>query len=267
MDDYHKKLLKELPSCGEWYHKINFGDGLTTSRFDYAWDPEHMWEKWIEPYLPPDLSGKSVLDLGCSSGYLSMKMKKRGTSRVVSVDYLDQFIRQANFVSKWFNVDLEIIKQEAHTFVLTTEEQFDYIIFFGLFYHLKYGVLVFDRLAEMAKEKLFFQSVTVGPPFNEIPKRDFTEDDGEEMISSPEIPKLIFIENEFHNDKTNWWIPNQPAMISLIRNAGLKISAKPGWNAFVCEPENTFSKKILDRCVFPEHGKSANKSGPGFVTP
>jgi len=267
MDEYHKKLLKEIPSCGEWYHKINFGEGLTIPSSKHARDPDYMWKKWIEPYLPPDLSGKSVLDLGCNSGYLSMKMKKRGASKVVSVDYLDQFIQQANFISKWFNVDLEIIKQEAHTFVLTTEEQFDYIIFFGLFYHLKYGALVLDRLAEMTKEKLFFQSSTIGPSFKDVPKRNFSEENEEEMISSPEIPKLIFIENEFQNDKTNWWIPNQPAIISLIRNAGLKIFAKPDWNAFVCKPENTFSKKIFEKCVFPEHGKSTDKSGSGFITP
>jgi tRNA (mo5U34)-methyltransferase len=72
------------------------------------------------------------------------------------------------------------------------------------------------------------------------------------MISSPDIPKLIFIEDKFQNDETNWWVPNQPAMFALIRSAGMKISAKPGWNTFVCEPVNAISKKTLDRCVFPE---------------
>lgn len=267
MDDYHNQLLKELPSCGEWYHKIDFGTGISLSTTKQARNPEEMWKNWIEPYLPSDLSGKSVLDLGCNSGYLSMKMKKKGASKVVSVDYNDKFIKQTKFVSKWFNVDLEIIHQEAHEFVLTTDYQFDYIIFVGLFYHLKYGVMVLDRLAEMTKEKLFFQSATVGPLFDDIPKRDFMMENGDEMVSSSEVPKLIFIENKFRYSKDNWWIPNQPAMIALIRNAGLKIYAKSGLNTFVCEPENTFSKKLFDTCVFPQHGKLSDKSGPGFSNP
>jgi hypothetical protein len=107
----------------------------------------------------------------------------------------------------------------------------------------------------------------VGPPFDDIPKRDFTMEDGNEMISSPDVPKLIFIENKFTYSKNTWWIPNQPAMIALIRNSGMSVSAKPAFNTFVCEPENPFSKKIFDRCVFPQHGKFSDSSGPGFSNP
>jgi tRNA (mo5U34)-methyltransferase len=32
--------------------------------------------------LPTDMSGKSVLDIGCNGGFYSIEMKRRGAARV-----------------------------------------------------------------------------------------------------------------------------------------------------------------------------------------
>jgi len=79
-----------------------------------------------------------------------MKMKKLGAERVVGVDYLERCIEQARFVAKWFDADLELVQEDAYTYCLTKDEQFDYVLCFGLFYHLKYGVVVrwFNRFVQ-----------------------------------------------------------------------------------------------------------------------
>lgn len=256
MDDYHKKLLDELPSLGTWHHIIDLGEGIKTSKHQHSgYDPEKRW-KLIEPYVPEDLTGKSVLDIGCNSGYLSMKMKKRGAFRVVAVDSFEKAIKQTEFIAKWYNVDLEIIKEDVHAYCLTTDERFDYIIFLGLFYHLKYGTIVLDRLAEMTKSRLFFQTVSIGPQFEDFqPQDNYSLDDRTTMIKSDDFPKMFFIEKKFNNDLSNWWIANQPAIISLIRNAGMKILARPE-ALYVCEPDKPFGKKVYNKCVFPRYGKA-----------
>ena len=164
MDEYHKKLLEELPSLGHWHHAIDLGEGIFTNpeKSALVYNPEIRWNL-IEPYLPNDLTGKTVLDLGCNSGYFSVQMKKRGASEVVAVDAFKGAVEQTKFLARWFDVDLEVIQEEAHVYCLTTEERFDYILYLGLFYHLKYPGLVLDRLAEMTKSKLFFQTVA-NPP-------------------------------------------------------------------------------------------------------
>jgi len=256
-------LLKQLPSLDPWHHTIDLGDGITTTKMQHSgYNPEERW-KAIEPFIPKDLTGKTVLDLGCNSGYLSMKMKKRGASRVVAVDVKKRNIKQAEFISKWFDVELELVNEEAHVYCLTNEERFDYVIFLGLFYHLKYGTLVLDRLAEMTKSKLFFQTVTLGSRLNNYePIENYAENEKKKIVKSEDYPKLFFIENKFNNDLSNWWISNDAAVISLLRSAGLKIIARPSPQIHVCEPEKFFGKKIYPKMVFPKYGKKG-----GFIFP
>ena len=51
--------------------------------------------RMMEPYLPDDLAGSTVLDLGGNAGYFSIKMKQRGAGRCILVDPYSEFLRQA----------------------------------------------------------------------------------------------------------------------------------------------------------------------------
>jgi len=254
MENHQKNLLEELKTIKNWHHKIDLGDGISTPAVSPT-NPEAKWNL-IEPFIPSDLTGKTVLDLGCNSGYFSVQMKKRGASRVVSVDNYDDAIKQTNFLAKWFDVELEVIKQEAHIYCLTTNEQFDYVLFLGLFYHLKYGVLVLDRLANMTKSRLFFQSATIGPKINEyVPDEDFTKNDNELYYKMEDFPKLYFIEQKYRGGAVNWWLPNDSAILSLLRSSGLKIIARPSKEVIVCDSDHCFGDVVIDKMIFPKFGK------------
>jgi len=249
--DFHKKLLLELPSLGDWYHDIDFGKNVKLNLQKNARSSESMWKKWIKPHLPSDISGKTVLDLGCNSGYLGMKMKKLGAKKVVGIDKSEQYIRQAEFVSKWFDVEIELKKEDVYKYCLTSDERFDYVICFGLFYHLRYGLVVLDRLSEMTKSKLFFQSEVVGPKVSKISKQDFSPNDGNYMLTDPQVPKMVFIEQNYASSPYNWWIPNDPALICMLRSAKMRILAHPEKGVFVCNPRKQFQKQYFEKCVFP----------------
>jgi len=261
MDEYHKKMLEELPKLDVWHHAINLGDGIVTNQSGTAYNPELRWTL-MEPFLPKNLEGKSVLDVGCNSGYFSMMMKKRGASRVVALETFDMPIAQTKFIAKWFDVDLEIVQDDVHTYCLTTEERFDYVIFLGLYYHLKYPNIVLDRLAEMTKSKLFFQTVTVPPVIKEFhPQENYTVEEKNEKINSLDFPRMMFIETKFNNDLSNWWVANNAAVISLLRNAGLKI-INIEKTLYVCEPDHPLGKKVYKKLVFPKYGKKGGRVFP-----
>lgn len=76
-------LIKEISSL-EWYHTIDFGNGLVT--------PGHYDHR---PYLkyygiPEDLRGKRVIDIGAASGFFSFEFERRGAS-VLATDLPEWF--------------------------------------------------------------------------------------------------------------------------------------------------------------------------------
>ena len=43
--------------------------------------------------IPKDLTGKSVLDIGCNAGFYSIEMKKRGADRVLAIDSDEEYLQ------------------------------------------------------------------------------------------------------------------------------------------------------------------------------
>lgn len=247
-----KIVKRRIEELRPWRHDIDLGNGLRTgSGNDPSLDPSKKW--WLfEKYLPKDMSGSSVLDVGSNTGYIAIQCKLRGADRVVTVDNQTKNVKQVEFLSEFFNVVLEIKRQDAHIYTLTTDEKFDYIIFSRVFYHLRYPTLVLDRLAEMTKKRMIFVSETVVPEDLMIPKENIVD---KNEFNKPDYPKMFFIEKNFAGDDTNWWIPNESCCDALIRSAGMKIVSHPKQGVFICEPYQygkTYEKAT--ELFFPGYG-------------
>src|SRR5205085_7562226 len=97
-----------------------------------------------------------------------------------------------------------------------------------LLYHLKYPGLVLDRTAEMTKKRIFLASAVIGNEAEEpVRKQNYERYSDEDILLSPEFPKLAFIEELYYNDPTNWWLPNHSALPAMMRSAGLPVIARP----------------------------------------
>ena len=253
---------REVEALGWWYHHFELPSGVWTGDGEApAYDPIERWELF-ESHLPADLAGKSVLDVGGNSGYFSVRMKQRGAGRCVMVEPVAEFVAQANFVFEQFDVDVDVVQEDVHVFCLRTSERFDYVLFLGLFYHLKYPVLVLDRLAEMTKELMVFNSHIGGPPAKERKRwRGRDERDERDDLQSDSFPRMSFLETAYRGDFSNWWVPNHEAMEPLARSAGLKVLARPHPEMLIAEPERYFGTAQYGDLVFPKYGKAG---GPVF---
>jgi tRNA (mo5U34)-methyltransferase len=281
-------VQRRVEELGWWYHHFELPSGVWTGSGEPpAYDPIERW-KLIEPHLPDDLQGKSVLDVGGNSGYFSLRMKQRGAGRCVMVEPVVEFVDQAIFVFEQFDVEVDVVCEDVHAFCLTTDERFDYVLFLGLFYHLKYPVLVLDRLAEMTKELIFFNSHIEGVP----PQAAATDEtassalgrvrrfvtrrrgpghgakageagDAErDDLQSASFPRMSFLEGAYRGDLSNWWVPNYEALEPLARSAGLKVLARPHPEMLVAEPERYLGTARYGELVFPRYGKA--EGGPVF---
>jgi tRNA (mo5U34)-methyltransferase len=256
-----EEVERRVQELGWWYHHFELPNGIWTGDGEPpAYDPIERWEL-IEPHLPKDLEGKSVLDVGGNSGYFSVRMKQLGAGRCVLVEPVVEFVDQASFVFEQFGVEVEVVNEDVHVYCLTTDERFDYVLFLGLFYHLKYPVLVLDRLAEMTKELIFFNSHIQGPPAETGELGDVERDD----LETASFPRMSFIEGAYRGDLSNWWAPNYEALEPLARSAGLRVVERPHPEMLVAEPERYFGTARYGNLVFPKYGKKEGPILPGAL--
>lgn len=149
------ELRARIEQLGTWYHKIDFGNGVTS---DSKVNPQLIYSL-INPFIKAgeSLEGKSVLDLGCASGGLTLELAKRG-AHVTALDVETSRIKQTKFVIQYFNLqkNVRIIQDSAYN--AYKYGSFDIVIFCGLIYHLHHPLLMLDILSNLCKEQLFISS-------------------------------------------------------------------------------------------------------------
>src|SRR5215218_10597050 len=156
-----KVLEKRVRELGPWFHNLDLR-GVKTAPDHFLGDyPSFKFANFAH-VIPQDLTGKSVLDIGCNAGFYSMEMKRRGASRVVGVDSEDLYLNQARFAAEVNGLDIEYRKLSVYD-VAQLGEKFDFVIFMGVLYHLRHPLLALDLLREhVVGDTLVFQSMQRG---------------------------------------------------------------------------------------------------------
>jgi len=112
--------------------------------------------KELEPILRRMTPGRSVLDLGCNSGVVSLLSAKHGASKVIGVDKRSDPIRQANIgADSWVKKSLLASRDNISFYNgnlannLDLVDQSDFLIMIRVIYHLREEVAtLFDRIKD-----------------------------------------------------------------------------------------------------------------------
>src|SRR5581483_4299886 len=103
------RIESRIAELGEWFHNINLKGVQTAPNHFLGNFPQVKW-KDIAHVFPEDLSGATVLDLGCNGGFYSIELKKRGAQRVLAVDVDDRYLNQAKFAAEVLELEIEFEK-------------------------------------------------------------------------------------------------------------------------------------------------------------
>lgn len=180
-----------------WFHSIDFGDGHWTNGHKPPAQMEWELTQW---QFPADLTGKTVLDIGCADGAWSIAALRRGAKSVLSID--EQMTGGMRWMLEHKPFLLEYRKIDLFSNEFMQLPIFDVVIFTGVLYHVQDPLEALKRLRsrmrEMAiMETLIDESLGVGKPM------------------------MIYYENdEIGGDPTNWWGPNTPCLEAMLRTAG-----------------------------------------------
>jgi tRNA (mo5U34)-methyltransferase len=196
--------LQSRVNALRWYHTIDLGRGILTDGVDNT--PQRLGRI----ALPQDLSGRSVLDIGAWDGFFSFEAEHRGASKVVACDYYAWHGTgwgtergKAPFLLAREALDSRVQDIDIDVMDLSAERvgKFDVVLFLGVLYHLRDPILALERVASVTNELLILETVV-------------------DMVGIGRPAAAFYPDCELNADPTNWWGPNQTAVVGMLRAVG-----------------------------------------------
>jgi len=227
------EIRRRVEELGDWFHNLNL-NGVQTAPQHFLGDFPNVKWKHIGPALPQDLTGATVLDIGCNGGFYSIEMKRRGAERVLGIDVDDRYLNQARFAASTLGLEIEFEKRSVYD-VDAFAGKFDIVLFLGVFYHLRYPLYALDRVVQKVGQLLVFQTMIRGSEeTHEV--RDNYHFWNKKVFEDRDFPRMYFIEHKYADDPTNWWVPNLAAAEAMLRSAGMEIAGHPESETWICRP-------------------------------
>lgn len=230
-----ESLIEKCRELGPWFHQIDLGDGVFTRSISASPGPqplEHPQNRWlkIKDVLPADMSGMRILDIGCSDGFFSIEMHRRGAANIVCIDAAKKAVERLT----WLKQQLALPNIEARAGNIYSLDKnigkFDFVFMFALLYHLKEPLLGLEMLAPLS-DILFLETSAIDdekhpylelvPPIEGVtrmPKwipttrcvKDMLHWVGYDVVievAGPEDRRPIYIAYKKHADMSRWRLP------------------------------------------------------------
>lgn len=227
---------RQIAELGPWFHNVKLPGGVQTAPDHPLGDfPSCLWLR-IAPRLPADLSGWRALDVGCNAGFYTFELARRGAV-VTGIDFDERYLRQARWAGEMLGLQDRASFREMEVYDLAHgEEEYDLVLFMGVFYHLRHPLLALDLLAEKTKRLMVFQTMTMPGEEVHAPTADFGIHE-RDLLLDDGWPKMAFIEHSLAGDPTNWWAPNRAAVEAMLRSSGLRLLDRLDTEIYLCEPD------------------------------
>jgi tRNA (mo5U34)-methyltransferase len=224
-----EELRAQADALG-WFHRIDLGQGVVTKGLSSG--------PYVGPDKLPELTGKSVLDIGAWDGFYSFQAERLGAARVVALDHyvwgVDMAARQRywaeceergvlpdhgrdltdfwrpelpgrtafDFARQTLASKVEPMVADFATVDLAEVGHFDVVLYLGVLYHMKEPLTVLERLRRVTDEVAVIETQAVS-------------------VAGLEGQNLVqFFGGEFIGDYGNWYVPTLAGLTQWALAAG-----------------------------------------------
>lgn len=219
-EEYKQKIREEVEylSSRGWYHTIE----LPTGEVIQGLHPLETLRQKLNAFpIPSDLRGKTVLDIGAWTGWYSFELERRG-AQVTAMDCVapEEFFQARRLSgSRVEHLTLDVDELSPHH-----PGVFDYVLLFGVLYHLRHPLLALERVCSVTRVAAFIES--------------YVTDGANPAPEDNPVPNLLeFYEtDELGGQLDNWYGPNTKCLLALCRSAGfarVRLEAMVGGRACV----------------------------------
>jgi tRNA (mo5U34)-methyltransferase len=175
--------------------------------------------------LPPNMQGMRALDLGCSDGYFSFELEKRGAS-VVAIDFVPETYTGFATARKILDSQVEYRMDNVYNLTPETYGSFDVVLFMGVLYHLRKPLAALDSIRSVMKGggQLFVGTMMIDDYLLMA--------DGSVTSLEAIDPRLATIPlwqaypgDSLNGDFTNCFAPNRKALEVALTEAQFRVDA------------------------------------------
>ena len=167
---------------------------------DTEWRSDFKWDR-VLPHLAP-LKDRTILDVGCGSGYHMWRMVGEGAKMVVGIDPTELFLCQFEVVRKLLGND-----RRANLIPLGIEEMqplaaFDTVFSMGVLYHRKSPL---DHLSQLKAQLVKGGELVL-----------------ETLVIDGDVNDVLVPADRYAKMKNVYFIPSVPALINWLEKVGFK---------------------------------------------
>ncbi|HUF48845.1 MAG TPA: DUF1698 domain-containing protein [Vicinamibacterales bacterium] len=191
--------LRARAAAIRWFHRMDLAGVVTDGLTDCA--------RVLPTLHLPDLTGRTVLDIGAWDGFYSFEAERRGAARVLATDWFSWggpgWGTRAGFDLAHEALGSRVESLEIDVMDLSPERvgQFDVVFFMGVLYHLRDPLLALERVSAVTRGCLIVETVA-------------------DLVTYRRPAMVFYPGSELNRDSTNWWGPNVPAIEAMLRTVG-----------------------------------------------
>ncbi|MCK9647315.1 tRNA 5-methoxyuridine(34)/uridine 5-oxyacetic acid(34) synthase CmoB [Haemophilus influenzae] len=165
---------------------------------DCEWRSDFKWDR-VLPHLAP-LQGRTILDVGCGSGYHMWRMVGEGAKMVVGIDPTELFLCQFEAVRKLLNND-----RRANLIPLGIEQMqplaaFNTVFSMGVLYHRKSPL---DHLSQLKNQLVKGGELVL-----------------ETLVMDGDVNTVLVPADRYAKMKNVYFIPSVAALINWLEKVG-----------------------------------------------
>lgn len=205
---------------GRWWHEIEVAPGVLTP----GDDSNRMKLPILDRLgLPRDLRGKRALDVGCSDGYFSFELERRGAT-VVAIDFVPENYSGFATARKILDSRVQYRMENVYRVNPDTFGYFDIVLLLGVLYHLRKPMAGLDAVRSVMKpgSDLFVGTMLIDDYFL-LPDGTVTTLQAVNPLLSAVPLWQAYARDSLNGDFTNCFAPNQRALEVALEESQFEV--------------------------------------------
>jgi tRNA (mo5U34)-methyltransferase len=210
------EIRRLIAEHGRWWHEIEVAPGIVTP----GDDSNRMKLPILDELgFPSSMQGLRALDIGCSDGYFSFEMERRG-AQVVAIDFVPETYTGFATVRQILASNVEYRMDNVYNLTPEAYGTFDVVLFMGVLYHLRKPLAALDSIRSVMKPggQLFVGTMMIDEYFL-LPDGSVTSLEAVNPILKDVPLWQAYPRDTLNGDYTNCFAPNRRGLEAALQEA------------------------------------------------